>query len=446
MFSTEPASAGAGRAPLEDRRSRQLIEALSDGFLSLDADCRITDCNPAAERLFQSEREDLIGARSCDLAGLGPDSAFATLIEKVGEKGVPEEAEVRLRFGRRWRLLDLRAFPLGDGVGVIWRDITAARAAERRLALSEARYREIADGAPTAAWLTQADGKMLFLNQAMVDTLGRRRSELLGEGWLRFIDPDDLAGLTAARNRARVDHSSVRYEGHFRRPDGSLRIIQLYGRPRFDAAGAFCGHVGVAMDVTEARTSERRQNLLIHELNHRVKNTLATVQSLVRHTLRDHDAPKSAEQAVTARLLALSSAHNVLNRENWDGADLGEIARDLLQPYDRVVVEGPEARVSPRTAIALSMALQELATNAVKYGALSSPDGSVRLSWTRQGAEVELEWREHGGPAVVRPEQPGFGSLLLGRMLQGEVGHPAEVIYEPAGLVCRIRAQVAAKS
>src|SRR6202007_3096234 len=155
--------------------------------------------------------------------------------------------------------------------------------AERRLALSEARYREIADGAPTAAWLSRADGKMLFLNQAMVDTLGRRRSELLGEGWLNSVDPEDREGLTAACDRARADHSSVRYEGRFRRPDGSLRIVQLYGRPRLRAAGAFCGHVGVAMDVTEARTSERRQNLLIQELNHRVKNTLATVQSLVRH-------------------------------------------------------------------------------------------------------------------------------------------------------------------
>lgn len=442
MFSTEPGSADARRTLL-DRRSRQLVEALGGGFLSLDADWRVADCNPAAERLFGRPREDLVGSNSCDLTGLGPETALAALVQKVAVRKVPEEAELHFRIGRRSRLLAVRAFPLDDGVGLMWRDITASRAAERRLARSEARYREIADSAPTAAWMSQSDGKMVFINQVMVDALGRPREALLGEGWLDSISPENRAALMAARDRARAGHSSVHHEARFRRPDGTERIIQLYGRPRFDSSGAFCGHVGVALDVTEARTSEQRHDLLIHELNHRVKNTLATVQSLVRYTLRDHGAPKGLEQAVTARLLALSSAHNVLNRENWEGADLDEIVRDLLKPYDRVRAEGPWARVSPRTAIALSMALQELVTNALKYGALSSPNGGVQLGWTRRGDEVELEWREHGGPHVAQPALSGFGSQLLGRLLEGEVGRPAEVTYAPDGLVCRIRAPVA---
>jgi PAS domain S-box-containing protein len=125
----------------------------------------------------------------------------------------------------------------------------------------------------------------VFINQAMVDALGRPRRELLGEGWLHWIDPEDRPRLLAARAAARATHGPVRFEGRFRRPGGALRVIELYGRPRFDARGAFCGHIGIAADVTEARRFEHQRTLLINELNHRVKNTLTTVQSLVRQTL-----------------------------------------------------------------------------------------------------------------------------------------------------------------
>jgi PAS domain S-box-containing protein len=169
------------------------------------------------------------------------------------------------------------AFPAGDAIEVDWSDITAARTAELRLALSEARYQEAADGAPAAAWLSRADGALVYVNHALVEALGRPRGELLGNGWISAIDPEDRARFLAARASARAEHSSVQYEGRFRRPDGSLRTIQLYGRPRFDFLGGFCGHVGLAKDVTEIRESEARRTVLVNELNHRVRNTLAIV-------------------------------------------------------------------------------------------------------------------------------------------------------------------------
>jgi PAS domain S-box-containing protein len=431
---------------LSNDRSRQIVDGLAEGYVSFDADWRFTDCNDAAERLLGRKREDLLGENVCDIAGFASDSPFAALARRVAAAATPEDAEICFRQDRRSRVLAVRAFPLGGGVGAVWRDITAARAAERRLALSEARYREIADGVPAAAWLSRADGRIEYVNQAMIDALGRPRRALLGEGWTDCIDPEDRPRLLAARAEAHADHSSFRYDGRFRRPDGSLRIIHLYGRPRFDAHGAFRGYVGVAADITEDRDAQQRQRLLINELNHRVKNTLATVQSVVRHTLRDHDTPKGVERAVTERLVALSAAHDVLSRENWRGATLAEVVGHVMQPFHhagRILAAGPDVWIAPRTVIALSMALLELATNAAKHGALSSPGGRVEIHWTKDDGAVTLEWCERGGPAARSPDQLGYGATLLGRVLAGELGNPAEMDFAPEGLICRLRAPTA---
>jgi PAS domain S-box-containing protein len=317
-----------------DDRSRQIVDGLADGYVSFDADWRLTDCNAAAEQVLKRGRQDLLGCKLWDLAGLTPDAPFAALAQRVAESRTPEGAELTYRVEGRSRLLSVRAFPFADGVAAVWRDITAVRAAERRLAADEARYHEIADDVPAAAWLSRANGKLEFVNQAMVEALGRPRRALLGEGWMECIDPEDRPHLLEVRRRARASHSSFRYEGRFRRPDGSVRIIELFGRPRFDAHGAFRGHVGIAADLTEAREQEQRHRLLVNELNHRVKNTLATVQSVVRHTLRDHNAPKEVEHAITERLLALSAAHDLLSRETWEGAELTDVVAEVMRPYD----------------------------------------------------------------------------------------------------------------
>lgn len=193
------------------------------------------------------------------------------------------------------------------------------------------------------------------------------------------------------------------------------------------------------------RLADERQRLLINELNHRVKNTLATIQSLARQTLRDGVAMGEARERLTERLLALSAAHNVLTRRNWESADITEIAQEAIRPYDdlssqRITLTGPRSRLAPNVALAISMALHELATNAVKYGALSTSGGRVAVTWRLDTAEewLELEWREAGGPRVAQPKCRGFGSRLISS-LAGELGAPAQITYAPEGVVCRIR-------
>jgi two-component sensor histidine kinase len=143
--------------------------------------------------------------------------------------------------------------------------------------------------------------------------------------------------------------------------------------------------------------------------------------------------------------MALSNAHDLLGREQWNGADLADVVGGVTRPYalaGRVRVDGPQVRVSPKTAIVVAMALHELATNAAKYGALSTASGRVELGWTVRDNAIALEWREEGGPRVSAPTLTGFGSILLRRILAGQLGQAAEITYAPEGLTCRLHAPV----
>lgn len=208
---------------------------------------------------------------------------------------------------------------------------------------------------------------------------------------------------------------------------------------------------GAQREIAERRRAEEHQRLLINELNHRVKNTLATVQSLAAQIRRGAQDPRTSYEAFTARLMALSRAHDVLTRQRWEGADLKDIAAGAVQPFDveggRFVMKGPSVWLEPQTALALAMAWHELATNAVKYGALSAAGGKVDLSWGvmpdgDDSLALELVWRESGGPEVKRPTRKGFGSRLLERGLAAELNGEVSVDYPRSGLICRMTARV----
>jgi two-component sensor histidine kinase len=205
----------------------------------------------------------------------------------------------------------------------------------------------------------------------------------------------------------------------------------------------------LAAALHKERQATEHQKLLIDELNHRVKNTLTTVQSVVTQTLRTAGTPEEAKEAVELRLLALSRAHDVLTRESWDGADLIEVVERALGPYqigneNRLHVTGPHVRLTPRMALALSMALHELATNAVKYGALSNRTGTIAVSWTVQNGaappRLTLRWMETGGPPVAPPRRRGFGSRLIERSLAQDLDGQVNIAFARTGVICTVDA------
>lgn len=186
----------------------------------------------------------------------------------------------------------------------------------------------------------------------------------------------------------------------------------------------------------EAREAAERQQLMINELNHRVKNTLAIVQSLARHSLRE-----GGETGLTQfndRIHALASAHDLLTRRNWEGADLGDLLKGALRPYEsQVDLEGPDAPLAPNAAVALAMIFHELATNASKYGALSAETGRVGVSWRLEGrTRLVVTWRERGGPPASTPTRGGFGTRLIATSLRGDLAGTADFDYAPEGLTC----------
>jgi two-component sensor histidine kinase/integral membrane sensor domain MASE1 len=198
-------------------------------------------------------------------------------------------------------------------------------------------------------------------------------------------------------------------------------------------------------EIAERTRAEEHQRLLVHELNHRVKNTLATVQSIAAQTSRSRDL-RAGYASFTDRLMALSRAHDVLTRQSWEGADLMAMVQGAVQPFEtdageRFHLQGPHVWLGPQQALAIAMALHELATNAAKYGALSSSEGRVDLTWEAPAdGGLKMVWRESGGPPVSAPTHRGFGSRLLERGLAAELRGTVTVDYRPDGLVCVIEA------
>jgi len=212
---------------------------------------------------------------------------------------------------------------------------------------------------------------------------------------------------------------------------------------------------GVVQDVTERKAFERRQKLLIDELNHRVKNTLATVQSLASQTARGAPTPAAFRERFEGRLIALSKAHNQFTVHHWESADLRDLLSGSLAPYagagaERVVLRGEDIVLRPRAVLTLAMAFHELTTNAAKYGALSVAGGRIEIRWQPVRGEndgrpmLRIDWIEQGGPAVAEPQQRGFGSKLIEGSIAAELGGSARLAFEPTGFCCAIAIPLAA--
>jgi PAS domain S-box-containing protein len=197
----------------------------------------------------------------------------------------------------------------------------------------------------------------------------------------------------------------------------------------------------------ERKRFERQQQLLVGELNHRVKNTLAIVQSLTHQSFHSSVPADEAIHRFEGRLEALAAAHSLLTRKNWEAATIADVAQAALAPFgssSRISIGGPDVQISPQTAVSLALALHELATNAAKYGALSNEGGRVSVSWTTAADRLRLDWREESGPPVTAPERRGFGTRMIERTLSAEFGGKVELEFRPEGVSCTVEAPLPA--
>lgn len=315
------------------------------------------------------------------------------------------------------------------------------------LRLSEERYRRIFEQTSDLILTADLDQVINDCNPSAAAAVGLTRGQAIGRTISDFVSPEDFEQTTRMLRQKLDRGGTTRYDVRVRSSTGEWLFWEINSGLTFSDDGTPIGLHVVGRDITERKRAEEHQSLLINELNHRVKNSLAVVQSIAHQTLRNASVPVAVRDALEGRLAALSAAHNVLTRENWSSAAMREILADALAPFcsdERCSMDGPEMRLDPKAAVSLALAVHELATNASKYGALHGDTGRVLISWTVEGGRLKLDWREEGGPPVRPPTSRGFGSRMIERGLASDLGGTVSLRYEPDGLICTIEFPVGA--
>lgn len=395
-------------------------------------------------------------------------------VRESGHAGVPYAVEARVRHGHEDRTVWVMARGQGtlapDGsltgmVGVL-QDVTARVADRDALRDREQRLRIAASLADLGIFeWHMLDDRAIWENERMFAIFGRRPEDG-AVGKREFLDhilhPEDRMAFRHAISAALRDDAILHVSGRIRRADdGTWRVIDMAGRFERDTPDRLPRRlIGVVADVTDRRLAEDRQNLLIRELHHRVKNTLATVQAIVGSTARNATSIESFYDAFVGRIVSLAHTHAVLTGATWQMAGLRDLLSNELKPYAdgaldgepdaRVTLIGPAVDLASEVAVPIGMAIHELTTNAAKYGALSTRAGRVAVTWAVEPDDacgtLLFAWVESGGPTVAPPTRQGFGSRLLQRVLTTQVRAEVTTDYAPEGFRLTMRAPLPARN
>lgn len=397
--------------------------------------------------------EDIVHPEDRERAGTRWNQALAT--------GGPFEIEYRLRAkDGRYRWFMGRALPIRDKDGQVERwfgtctDIHDKKLAESELAEEKNRLERLMISAPNVIYITDLKRRRnIFINPQIFDALGYAPAELQGrslDSLNELVHPEDLDRMEelSQATRRSADGEVREAEYRIRHADGSYCWFLMRETPfQRDGEGVIVQVLGSALDITARKEADEHQQMLIRELHHRVKNILATVQAIASATGRSARTFPEFRDDFSNRLVSLGRTHSLLTHEAWAGADLHDILANELQPYlgqasHRVTIEGPNITIPRDMAVSVGMAIHELTTNAVKYGALSVPEGRVDVTIETDGAPMEpqltVTWTERGGPRVKVPDRRGFGSLLLNRLLSSQLGGEVAIDYQPEGVVARL--------
>jgi len=314
------------------------------------------------------------------------------------------------------------------------KSLIAAKVAALR---SEAGLGTILDGIGEGFYAVDRDWRLILFNSEAARHFRCRPEEVLGRVLWEAFPGTRETGLGRLYYKTMASREIVRSETESIVFPGRWMAYRLF--PLGDGLGV------VFRDTTDRRSAEEQRDLLIKELEHRVKNTLAIVQSIAAQTFRHGGVDPAVQRVFEGRLITLANVHNVLTRQNWDSADLHEVVRSALRLHsapdrERFTVEGPALRLGPKSAVALSMAVHELTTNAIKYGALSAETGHVDVNWSVADGRFRWSWRERGGPKVAAPKRTGFGSRMIERALAMQLSGTVAIDYAPGGVTCIIDA------
>ncbi|SFN78113.1 PAS domain S-box-containing protein [Pseudomonas sp. NFACC24-1] len=450
-------AAEAARQDSDDRLSAT-YEAVTIGISEADIDGRLLRVNDALCNMLGRSREELLSMTFLDYTHpdcIAQDAGLYTR-QVAGELDNYVLRKRALKPDGEVVYLDIHSSSVRDANGTfrygvrVLQDVTLARRMENQVRESERHMRNLLEALPAAVYTTDAEGRITFFNRAAVELSGR--TPQLGDMWcvtwkLFNTDGTALPHDQCPMAMALKENRPIRgVEAIAERPDGSHVPFTPFPTPLHDADGNLVGAINMLVDISERKQAENRQKTLIDELNHRVKNTLATVQSLAAQTARNAEDAKDGYRRFEARLLALSRAHDLLTKRHWGQTPLDTLAHEVLLPVfghepGRVVIEGACVDIGTRVALNLTMTLNELAINALKYGAMSVETGTLAVTWQLQtqadGTWLTLDWQERGGPLVSPPEREGLGSRLMKRCIERDLGGTFDLTYAPQGVCCR---------
>ena len=454
----------AESAQLEsDRRLAATYEAAGVGIAETDEHGRYVRVNDAMCAILGRSREEVLASNLFEIThpddraieelqygrqvrgelatyavekrSILPDGS--TVFLHVSSSSV-QDADGRFRYGVR-----------------VMQDVTLRKRMEEELSANEQRMAELLEALPAAVYTTDAEGRVTFYNRAAAELAGRE-PQIGSDEWCvtwKLFWPDgtamthDSCPMAVALREGRPLRGM---EAIAERPDGTRVPFVPYPTPFYDKDGKLAGAINMLVDITDRKKAEAQQKVLIDELNHRVKNTLATVQSLARQSAKHALDLEHFGETFESRIMALAKAHDLLTMRNWSNAPLQDLLAGIVAPYgddaNRLRLEGTEIELAPRAALLVTMVLSELATNAAKYGALSNADGSLSVRWQLSDgphAALELEWQEQGGPPVQAPSRRGFGARLIERCIERDLDGRLDLQFAETGVHCRIHVPAA---
>ena len=446
-----------------ERRMKETLEAGSLGYWELDLATMALQTSDVCRENFGRHRDQSLSYDDLQSA-IHPDDLPRMQAAVVETLAGSSDYDVQYRVIRpdgvvAWVLArgQLVHDDRGQAVAMcgVSLDITELKSMQDKLSRSEERL-QLALGASTMVGIWDWDLKTNLIyadpNFAEIYTVepGRAAAGAPLEEYTRNFHPDDMPAFEAELGRLFEGQSTFDNEYRIIQPGGGVRWVHAKGRLIRDSSGEPVRFSGASVEITERKQAEETQKLLMHELAHRVKNTLAVVQAITTQSLRSAQTVDDARDKIQSRLSALSKAHDMLTQEDWRGAELRDVVANTvcnigMQDSDRIKVRGTTVMLGPQAAMSFGLVLHELMTNAVKYGALSNEVGHIDIEWSvvPQGGENRLQfsWIEVDGPIVAVPEHKGFGSKLIKSSL-GSMGS-VDVAYNPTGLVLKMDASMA---
>lgn len=418
------------RKSSEEAASRlaAIVESSEDAIISKNLRGIVTSWNSGAERMFGYSAKEMIGESVARILPSGAAAEENNILNTIRKgEAIPPFESVRLH--RNGRVIDvsIAVSPIRNGQGevvgasTIARDVTERHRHMETLRQNEARLRLALRSARAGAWDYDLQKRELHWSPEMFALYGLDASD--GHPTRESLSEQIVP---AHQKRARIEFSKAMLQGGsftlefpIIRPDGSEIWTALAGDVIKDEAGRPISARGIDQDITERKNWEKRQAMLLRELSHRVKNTLAVIQSVARQTLRSSSSPKAFVEAFEGRIRSLAASHTLLTEADWSGARLDSVIRSQVAPLvenfeQRFNLRGPNVVLKAEVATQLGLVLHELATNAAKYGSLSVPAGCVDVIWSASGGKLRLLWRERGGPPLQgEPLTVGFGTLLI---------------------------------